>query len=77
MDRTTEDPTIGKSKGRVLGERALIMLVGLSIGIPVALGASRLTDGDLPFWQAMVPVVITLVAVPVWTNWSDRKAARQ
>ena len=77
MDRTTEDPTIGKSKGRVLGERALIMLVGLSIGIPVALGASRLTDGDLPFWQAMIPVVITLVAVPVWTNWSDRNAARQ
>jgi hypothetical protein len=77
MDGTTEDPRVGKSKGRLLGERALIMLVGLSIGMTLALGASRLTDGALPFWQAMVPVVLTLVVVPVWTNRSDRRAARE
>lgn len=68
---------VGKSKGRLLYERASIMLLGVAIGIPLALGASWITDGDVAFWQAMVPVVITLVIVPVWTRWGNRKAARQ
>ncbi len=53
------------------------MLLGLSIGIPLALGVSWVTDGDVAFWQAMVPVVLTLVVVPLWTKWGNRKAARQ
>lgn len=69
MDGTTEDRTVAKSTGRLFLERALIMLVGLSIGIPLALGASWLTDG--------IPVVLTLLLVPLWANWSDRRAARQ
>lgn len=77
MDGTTQEPTVGKSKGRLLYERAFIMLLGLSIGIPLALGASWVTDGNVAFGQAMVPVVITLVVVPLWTNWGNRKAARQ
>lgn len=77
MDGTPLEPAVGKSKGRVLFERVFIMLLGLSIGIPLALGASWLTDGDVPFWLAMVPVVLTLVLVPLWASWDDRRAARQ
>lgn len=39
MDGTTRDRTVTKSNGRLLVERAFVMLVGLSIGIPLALGS--------------------------------------
>jgi hypothetical protein len=34
MDGTTQDPTVPKTKGRLVVERVFIMLVGLSMGHP-------------------------------------------